>query len=72
MAARGLDCDRVVGGKYIEIIPDRRNIARYGIALQTVQQVIRTALGGMQLDEAVEGRERYPVMLRYDRRSYAY
>lgn len=64
---RSAIADRVVGGKYIEIIPDRRNIARYGIALQTVQQVIRTALGGMQLDEAVEGRERYPVMLRYDR-----
>jgi len=58
---------RVVGGKYIEIIPNRREIARYGIALKTVQQVIQTALGGMQLDEAVVGRERYPIMLRYDR-----
>jgi Cu(I)/Ag(I) efflux system membrane protein CusA/SilA len=64
---RSAIADRVVGGKYIEIIPDRREIARYGIALKTVQQVIQTALGGMQLDEAVEGRERYPIMLRYDR-----
>ncbi len=64
---RSAIADRVVGGKYIEIIPDRRELARYGIALNTVQQVIQTALGGMQLDEAVEGRERYPIMLRYDR-----
>ncbi|MGN7439380.1 MAG: efflux RND transporter permease subunit [Alcanivorax sp.] len=64
---RSAIADRVVGGKYIEIVPDRRELARYGIALKTVQQVIQTALGGMQLDEAVEGRERYPIMLRYDR-----
>lgn len=64
---RSAIADRVVGGKYIEIIPDRRELARYGIALKTVQQVIQTALGGMQLDEAVEGRERYPIMLRYGR-----
>jgi len=64
---RSAIADRVVGGKYIEIIPDRRELARYGIALRTVQQVIQTALVGMQLDEAVEGRERYPIMLRYDR-----
>lgn len=63
---RSAIADRVVGGKYIEIIPDRRELARYGIALKTVQQVIQTALGGMQLDEAVEGRERYPIMVRYD------
>lgn len=64
---RSAIADRVVGGKYIEIEPDRREIARYGISLRTVQRVIQTALGGMQLDEAVEGRERYPIMLRYDR-----
>ncbi|MEZ5814237.1 MAG: CusA/CzcA family heavy metal efflux RND transporter [Alphaproteobacteria bacterium] len=64
---RSAIADRVVGGKYIEIEPNRREIARYGIALGTVQRIIQTALGGMQLDEAVEGRERYPIMLRYDR-----
>ncbi|MCB1784585.1 MAG: efflux RND transporter permease subunit, partial [Alphaproteobacteria bacterium] len=64
---RSAIADRVVGGKYIEIVPDRREIARYGISLGMVQRVIQTALGGMQLDEAVEGRERYPIMLRYDR-----
>lgn len=64
---RSAIADRVVGGKYIEIVPNRREIARYGISLKTVQLVIQTALGGMRLDEAIEGRERYPIMLRYDR-----
>ena len=64
---RSAIADRVQGAKYIEIVPDRREIARYGIALETVQMVIQTALGGMMLDEAVEGRERYPMILRYDR-----
>ncbi len=64
---RSAVADRVQGGKYIEIIPDRERVSRYGIDLATVQMVIQTALGGMQLSEAVEGRERYPIMLRYDR-----
>jgi Cu(I)/Ag(I) efflux system membrane protein CusA/SilA len=64
---RSAVADRVQGGKYIEIVPDRNRMARYGIDLATVQMVIQTALGGMQLSEAVEGRERYPIMLRYDR-----
>tara|TARA_R110002153_G_scaffold54268_14_gene150947 strand:+ start:4270 stop:7482 length:3213 start_codon:yes stop_codon:yes gene_type:complete len=64
---RSAIADRVVGGKYIEIIPNRREIARHGISLKTVQLVIQTALGGMALDEVIEGRARYPVMLRYDR-----
>ncbi|PZO86838.1 MAG: CusA/CzcA family heavy metal efflux RND transporter [Micavibrio aeruginosavorus] len=64
---RSAVADRVQGGKYIEIVPNRDRIARYGIDLASVQAVIQTALGGMQLSEAVEGRERYPIMLRYDR-----
>lgn len=64
---RSAVADRVQGGKYIEIIPKRREIARYGIALGTVQDVIRTALGGVMLGESVEGRERYGIMARYDR-----
>lgn len=64
---RSAIADRVVGGKYIEIKPRRRELARYGISLNRFQLIIQTALGGMQLDEAVVGRERYPIMLRYDR-----
>lgn len=64
---RSAVADRVQGGKYIEIVPDRKKISRYGIALEDLQMVIQTALGGMMLDEAVEGRERYPIMIRYDK-----
>lgn len=64
---RSAIADRVKGGKYIEIIPNRRALARYGITMGSIQQVIASALGGMQISEAVEGRERYPIMLRYDR-----
>ena len=64
---RSAIADRVQGGKYIEIIPNRRSMARYGVELQTVQKVIQISLGGMKLTEAIEGRERYGVMVRYDR-----
>lgn len=64
---RSAVADRVQGGKYVEIIPDRVAISRYGITPSDVQMVIQTALGGMMLDETVEGRERYSLMLRYDR-----
>lgn len=64
---RSAIADRVQGGKYIEIIPNRREIARYGISIGSVQEVIQTALGGMMLGESVEGRERYAIMARYDR-----
>jgi len=64
---RSAFADRVVGAKYLEIEPNREAIARYGIDLGTVQEVIATALGGMKLAESVQGRERYGIMLRYDR-----
>lgn len=64
---RSAFAERVKGGKYLEIIPDRNALARQNIDLKTFQTVIGTALGGMKLSEAVEGRERYDIMLRYDR-----
>jgi len=64
---RSVFADRVVGGKYLEIKPDRRELARRNIDLATFQSVIQTALGGMRLAESVQGRERYNIMLRYDR-----
>lgn len=64
---RSAIADRVQGGKYIEIVPNRRALARYGVDLATVQKIIQIALGGMKLTEAIEGRERYGVMVRYDR-----
>lgn len=64
---RSAIADRVQGGKYIEVVPNRRALARYGVDIKTVQKIIQIALGGMKLTEAIEGRERYAVMVRYDR-----
>ncbi|MBK1878131.1 efflux RND transporter permease subunit [Pelagicoccus mobilis] len=57
--------DRVVGKPYLEIEIDRDAIARYGITVGAVQEVIETAIGGRVIMQTVEGRERYPVRLRY-------
>jgi len=59
--------ERVMGGNYIEFNIDREQIARYGLALGDVQDVLQVALGGMPLTTTVEGLERYSVNLRYDR-----
>lgn len=64
---RSVFADRVMGGKYIEIHPDRTKLARYNIDMEAFQSVIQTALGGMKLSESVQGRERYNIMLRYER-----
>lgn len=65
--ARSAFADRIKGGKYIEIRPNRRELARRNIDLSIFQAIIQTALGGMKLSESVQGRERYNIMLRYDR-----
>jgi len=59
--------DRIEGKPYLEIAIDRDKIARYGINIQDVQNVIEVAIGGKQLTTTVEGRERYPVRVRYMR-----
>ncbi len=59
--------DRIVGKPYLEIDIDRHAIARYGIHLRRVQDVIEVALGGKRITTTVEGRERYPVRVRYMR-----
>ena len=59
--------ERVVGKPYLEIIPDRKAIARYGISIQDVMDVVEVAIGGRPLTMTVEGRERYPVRVRYQR-----
>jgi len=57
--------DRIVGKPYLEIVVDREAIARYGIMLNRVQDVIEVAVGGKPVTATVEGRERYPVRVRY-------
>ena len=64
---RSAFADRVLGGKYLEITPDRAELARRNIDMGVFQAVVQTALGGMQLSQSVEGRERYDIILRYDR-----
>lgn len=59
--------ERIVGKPYLEIIPDRHAIARYGINIDDVMQVVEIAIGGRPLTKTVEGRERYPVRVRYQR-----
>jgi copper/silver efflux system protein len=59
--------DIVLGKPYIEFTVDRDAAARYGMGVAQVNQIIETALGGMNLITTVEGRERYPVRLRYSR-----
>ncbi|MEZ9834546.1 cation transporter [Vibrio breoganii] len=57
--------ERVAGGRYVTIDIDRPKAARYGLSIQQVQQVISTAVGGMNVGESVEGLERYPINVRY-------
>ena len=64
---RSAFADRVLGGKYLEIKPNRAELARRNIDMSVFQTVIQTALGGMKLSQSVEGRERYNIILRYDR-----
>lgn len=59
--------DRVIGKPYLHLNIDRHEIARYGLNIEDVQQTIETAIGGMQITATVEGRERYPVRVRYPR-----
>ena len=59
--------DRVIGKPYVEIAIDRKAIGRYGLTIGAVQDVIQVALGGRTLTRTVEGRERYPVRVRYMR-----
>jgi Cu(I)/Ag(I) efflux system membrane protein CusA/SilA len=59
--------DRIVGKPYLEIVPDREAISRYGIHMKRVQGLVQVAIGGMPVTTTVEGRERYAVVVRYMR-----
>ena len=59
--------DRVVGKPYLQIELNREKMARYGLSVKRVQNYLEVAVGGMKLTNTVEGRERYPVRVRYPR-----
>ena len=64
---RSVFAERTAGGYYIDFVPRRKEMARYGLTLEDVQQVIMSAIGGETITTTVEGRERYTVNLRYPR-----
>jgi len=57
--------ERVAGGRYIKVDIQREQAARYGLNIADVQQVVATAIGGMNVAQTIEGLERYPINLRY-------
>ncbi|MBT8052341.1 MAG: efflux RND transporter permease subunit [Xanthomonadales bacterium] len=59
--------ERVAGGRYVTVDIQRAQASRYGLNIDDVQDIVRTAIGGMNVTETVEGLERYPVNLRYPR-----
>ncbi len=60
--------ERVAGGRYVDVDIDRKRASRYGLNIKDVQDVVQTAIGGMNVTQTVEGLERYPVNLRYPQR----
>ncbi len=61
--------ERVSGGRYINIVPDRVAAARFGLNIADIQDIISSAVGGANITQTVEGLERYPINLRYPRHS---
>jgi Cu(I)/Ag(I) efflux system membrane protein CusA/SilA len=64
---RSVYAERVAGGYFVDFEPRRDQLARYGLTIRQVQSVIMSAIGGENIDTTVEGRERYPINLRYPR-----
>jgi len=59
--------DRIVGKPYLEIVPDRQALARYGVKMREFQDIVEIAIGGRKITSTVEGRRRFPVRVRYQR-----
>jgi copper/silver efflux system protein len=59
--------DRSTGGFYIDIIPKRDEAARFGLTVADIEDVVETAIGGVKISETVEGRQRFPINVRYAR-----
>lgn len=65
--ASSVYAERVTGGRFIDVDIDRAQAARFGLNIDDVQAIVRTAIGGMEVTQSVENLERYPVNLRYPR-----
>jgi len=64
---RSVFAERVTGGYFVDIVPRRDQLARYGLTISQMQDVIMSAIGGENVTTTIEGRERYPVNVRYPR-----
>ena len=64
---RSAFAERATGGFFLDVNVKRREAARFGLSVQDVNEVVMTAIGGMNVSETVEGRERYPIQVRYAR-----
>jgi Cu(I)/Ag(I) efflux system membrane protein CusA/SilA len=64
---RSVYAERVTGGYFLDFLPRRSDLARYGLTIAQLQEVIQTAIGGEDITTTIEGRERYPVNVRYPR-----
>jgi len=64
---RSVYAERELGGFFVDFVPDRDAIARYGLRLMDVMDVVETAIGGLDIDTTIEGRERYRISVRYPR-----
>ena len=64
---RSAFAERVTGGYYVDFEVDRRQAARYGLTVGQVETIIQTAIGGVNVSQVLEGRERYPINVRYAR-----
>ena len=67
ISPRSVFADRLVGKPYLEIKINREAISRYGLSIKDVQSILNSAIGGMTLTTSLEGRERFPVRVRYAR-----
>ncbi|MFB3784801.1 MAG: efflux RND transporter permease subunit [bacterium] len=64
---RSVYAERVAGGYFVDFVPRRDQLARYGLTIEELQMIIVSAIGGENITTTIEGRERYPVNLRYPR-----
>jgi Cu(I)/Ag(I) efflux system membrane protein CusA/SilA len=60
--------ERVAGGRYVDVDIDRKRASRFGLNIKDVQDIVRSAVGGMNVAQTVEGLERYPINIRYPQR----
>lgn len=64
---RSVYAERIIGGYYLDFEPNREALQRYGLNVGDVQTVVETAIGGMEISQTIEGRERYTINVRYPR-----